>query len=174
MPTAELLRVCNLWQFRHYLLLFFLLFYLSRLFFSCLLAINLANKVYCIGTSRLPCGHVTPLRLRIPRFAAVRVQECMTGRTRSRVGRIERALQARAGSYQSSVAPLRRRHGHRRAGRLQRRATNVEKIRRRSSCFMPVNRRRNPTRTKKFVTDLRTCLYTLHHLLRGPPTANDL
>jgi len=36
-----MLRVCNLWQFRHYL---FFSFYLLCLFFSCLLPINLVNK----------------------------------------------------------------------------------------------------------------------------------
>ena len=43
-----MLRMCNVWLFRHYLFLFFsFLFslYLLYLFFSCLLPINLVNKV---------------------------------------------------------------------------------------------------------------------------------
>ena len=39
-------RVCNVWQFRHYLFFSFLFsLYLLYLFFSCLLPINLVNKV---------------------------------------------------------------------------------------------------------------------------------
>ena len=43
-----MLRVCNMWQFRHHFICFFSFvfsLYLLHLFFSCLLPINLVNKV---------------------------------------------------------------------------------------------------------------------------------